>query len=669
MRTKNLSLEVPFLQNPEESPDKVVMAIPDNIASQLAIGAETGLRMRAFRKRAELRPATLEGLKIDLPPSTLEGPKVEDLIGRAEVPLAMLDELRFENIIGRDNLLPACFLKIGAERARSVCLVSTSGTNYKGERGSWRGTGFMISPNILVTNHHVLHTMEAARAATFEFGYEVDEDGNVGLRQTFTADPNRLFVTSSHEHLDYTFVWLDGEPGTLFGVIPATRAQFELASGDFANIIQHAHGGPKMISLQENNICHHDLRVLHYSSDTEDGSSGSPIFNNTWNLIGLHHAARRQATGSYINEGLTFSAIATDLERRVQAGEDAADAREVLAAFTGVDPLLGFFGGLGRTPPSSSGELESVETIYRGEADDIDVGFWNVEWFCKNYREKLDVVAQVILSMNLDVWALSESSFAATEALVEHLRTRYKAVFEFAASEPNAGAGKQALTVMWNPRTVKGEKLEWPAELEEWFAVRSEDFDELALESVDGKVFDRYPALYQFSVRNRDRSDAFVFNLVPVHLKARDEGSKRRQMASKILAAAVQRMIDGHGAPHDWLIGGDFNATLASEDFAALSGSGMVPLSVQDEEEGGFSYVARPKSLIDHIFVSPNLARIVGPEDFFIVARDRELPEFVEQISDHRPVLVRLSLGRPRPEAASGRGKSLPQSLVAALRR
>jgi hypothetical protein len=69
-----------------------------------------------------------------------------------------------------------------------------------------------------------------------------------------------------------------------------------------------------------------------------------------------------------------------------------------------------------------------------------------------------------------------------------------------------------------------------------------------------------------------------------------------------------------------------------------------VPLSADDEAGGAFSYVKRPKSLIDHIFLSKNLARTYGADDYFIVAADREIPDYVRRLSDHRPVLVRLSL-------------------------
>jgi endonuclease/exonuclease/phosphatase family metal-dependent hydrolase len=141
-----------------------------------------------------------------------------------------------------------------------------------------------------------------------------------------------------------------------------------------------------------------------------------------------------------------------------------------------------------------------------------------------------------------------------------------------------------------------------------------------------------------------------------------DEGSLRRGMATKILAAAVNRMIE-KGADRDWVIGGDFNAELGSGDFAPLDRKDFVPISAEDEGNGAITYIkGRFKSEIDHIYLSPNMARQYGPKDFYIVAADHSIPDYVSKISDHRPVLARLSLGRgeavPGPAPLPGGSES-----------
>ena len=82
----------------------------------------------------------------------------------------------------------------------------------------------------------------------------------------------------------------------------------------------------------------------------------------------------------------------------------------------------------------------------------------------------------------------------------------------------------------------------------------------------------------------------------------------------------------------------------------------MVPLSAEDAAGGAFSYIKGPRSLIDHIFVSPNLAARYGAEDYFVVAAERTFPDYVRDISDHRPVVFRMSLGHPEAVAAPDPG-------------
>jgi len=55
--------------------------------------------------------------------------------------------------------------------------------------------------------------------------------------------------------------------------------------------------------------------VIHYYSDTGYGSSGSPVFDNQWNLVALHHA-RKPAESA--NEGMRIDKIVVDLKNEFQ---------------------------------------------------------------------------------------------------------------------------------------------------------------------------------------------------------------------------------------------------------------------------------------------------------------------------------------------------------------
>jgi V8-like Glu-specific endopeptidase len=58
-------------------------------------------------------------------------------------------------------------------------------------------------------------------------------------------------------------------------------------------IIQHPGGERKRVAYVRNQITEFDHRIVHYLSDTQTGSSGSPVFNENGRLIALHHAGGR----------------------------------------------------------------------------------------------------------------------------------------------------------------------------------------------------------------------------------------------------------------------------------------------------------------------------------------------------------------------------------------
>jgi endonuclease I/V8-like Glu-specific endopeptidase/endonuclease/exonuclease/phosphatase family metal-dependent hydrolase len=596
--------------------------------------------------------------------------------------------------IGASDFLPVWFLETGVARSRTVCKIETSGLDYQCNSGVWRGTGFLISNNLLITNHHVLNSKAVCDNALCIFNYQTDESGKMKQTQTYQLKPERLFLTSPVDQLDFTICWVEGQPGREMGYFPIYRHAFSIKNSDCANIIQHPRGEPKAVVVQKNEVYDQDESVLHYTSDTLSGSSGSCVCNNAWRLIALHHASKELAPADlspdnpkparYINEGIKLSAIATYLEGLSSEASERTAANEVLSLFKGTDALMGYFGALGRIPTSVGAEsaLERVVDSYRGEAKDVDIGFWNIEWFNKFYTSKLERVAQIILQMNLDVWAFEESSPQATRALVENLSSQYQADYGFAASEPDAPAGKQSTTLIWNRKTVECQPIQWPEKIDRWFGLDSTAFQDasdlvlesnsssLTLEKVDGKIFDRYPGLFKVSTVNRGAGKEVDFFVVPLHLKAMGEGSKRRALASRILAVAVQTMITEFQADADWILGGDLNATLASGDLSNLSRGQLKAISASDEAEGAFTYVKQPhRSLIDHIFLSPNLSQLVDEEDYFIVAKDRTLPDYLS-VSDHRPVLVRLSLKETAEETPGRPSNPLDgEELIDILRR
>jgi endonuclease G len=205
-----------------------------------------------------------------------------------------------ERIIGKDMLLEVCYLEAGRRAARPVGRVvirDPDGTLLG------HGTGFLVAPRLLLTNHHVIPSASVAGSSRVEFNYERDLDGRLDPRAVvrFDLDPQAFYVSSPVDALDFTLVAVketstDGQH-TLdeFGRHSLSAVEDEVLAGECVTIIQHPRGDPKQVALRENEVVKlpdPGGNFLHYQTDTHPGSSGSPVFNNAWEVVALHHAGK-----------------------------------------------------------------------------------------------------------------------------------------------------------------------------------------------------------------------------------------------------------------------------------------------------------------------------------------------------------------------------------------
>jgi endonuclease G len=94
--------------------------------------------------------------------------------------------------------------------------------------------------------------------------------------------------------LDFTVVRIDIPTNHTFGHI-SLEATGPADPCSRCYIIGHPKGRPKEVSLQKNVIVEViDKKYIHYTADTEKGSSGSPVFNDKWQLIALHHSGGKR---------------------------------------------------------------------------------------------------------------------------------------------------------------------------------------------------------------------------------------------------------------------------------------------------------------------------------------------------------------------------------------
>ena len=215
-----------------------------------------------------------------------------------------------ERMFGDNDLVGTSFLELGLRVARTVGRMlyrSSTGATFA------YGTGFLVSPRLLLTNNHVLRGPIGASDSLIEFNYQEGPDGRLLTPVVFNLEPEIFFMTD--RPLDYSLVAVsqsshDGHALQSFGWNRLVEEDGKIIVGEPLNIIQHPDGQPKQLALRENRLVDVLEDFLHYEGDTAEGSSGAPVFNNQWEVVGLHHsgAAKRDEQGRILTkEGTLWS--------------------------------------------------------------------------------------------------------------------------------------------------------------------------------------------------------------------------------------------------------------------------------------------------------------------------------------------------------------------------
>lgn len=267
-----------------------------------------------------------------------------------------------ERIIEQNELMGVAFFTRGMTAARTVgrVVIRNAAGGVLGH-----GTGFMISPQLLMTNNHVLRSPAEAAASFIEFDYALGADGAPLTPVHFAFDPARFFQTSGP--LDFTIVAVEAENSS--GQQVEERGWMHLIAdsgkaviGEPINIIQHPGGHRQQIAIRQNKIVKVVDDFLHYTTDTMQGTSGSFCANDQWQVAGLHHAGvpRTDAMGRWLkqdgsvfqngvddpktihwiaNEGVRISSIVTEMRARgLSSGDEAMFDRAFEPA-----PVMEFF--------------------------------------------------------------------------------------------------------------------------------------------------------------------------------------------------------------------------------------------------------------------------------------------------------------------------------------
>jgi len=286
------------------------LALDDTTSALLSIAQYVQqLDADAFELASTLRQLTeVWGLTLDTPPGSILLPLLQSQLlqrkgGRVDVPAGKMDETRqrtveaapvLEKVLGKEGVVTLGWYKSGLDRASNVAKVLNPA-------GDGFGTGYLIRGGdlvpafgdelLLLTNAHVASDDPAVQA---KYGSLHPDDAGIAFESCEAIGDRHFRVkellwTSAPDQLDATLLRLD-PPVPSLETYPLAKRLPVVDGVQKIYVIGHPGGRTLSISLNDNLLLDWDDRLIHYRSPTEGGSSGSPVFNQQWQLIGLHHA-------------------------------------------------------------------------------------------------------------------------------------------------------------------------------------------------------------------------------------------------------------------------------------------------------------------------------------------------------------------------------------------
>lgn len=258
----------------------------------------------------------------------------------AQTPAGVPSQLLPEKVIFINDMVPFGFLKgaarTGAATARLMVPSFQAGQPrtwpMSSQQKSYFGTGWLLGPKHIITNHHVVNARDPGdpdalepdfklqgERTTVQFDYDAPDSQGLSVAVTKTCFWSKM--------LDYSILELQQSPNR--SCLPLWGGEMKLDEDAYlpVNIIQHPGGNPKQMGIRNNLAAKLTERDIAYFTDTEGGSSGSAVCNDDWNVMALHKASDQSSgkfeyqgkTTAWINVGTRIDKIIADLKQNQSA--------------------------------------------------------------------------------------------------------------------------------------------------------------------------------------------------------------------------------------------------------------------------------------------------------------------------------------------------------------
>jgi len=288
------------------------------------------------------------------------------------------------------------------------------------------GSGFMISDKLFMTNNHVISSSNDAENSFITFNKENDENGFPQQVSVYKLNPTYFFITSPEDELDFSIIHIgEKQSGYLtieeIGHLVISDSPDKHILGMNLNIIQHPLDLPKKVVFRNNTLVERTKTSLLYETDTENGSSGSPVLNDDWDLVAIHHWGEpykakidnpNSTLPKYVNEGIRISSIYKFLNSQLSSQQN--EKKNILLealSYSKINPLTSH-----KVPMPKKITTEIKNEIPKNE-NNQQVNFTNMN---TNKKEiKIQIPLEVTISLgNITVNNISEQIEVASAPLL-----------------------------------------------------------------------------------------------------------------------------------------------------------------------------------------------------------------------------------------------------------